>query len=152
MDQYIVPFPDATDPALLVCGGSNVAVTYPENNLICFCPAQFNVITTFAELPKQPTLDPLSPDMMDAFRTISGSFLHEYTHIIGRLGKLSIVANNAQLPNCIHQSTGMLRTPSTRSISSLNTMGSPQPLSCQHLWESRTLLEMPTATNRLLLR
>jgi hypothetical protein len=82
MDQYIVPFPDATDPALLVCGGSNVAVTYPENNLICFCPAQFNVITTFAELPKQPTLDPLSPDMMDAFRTISGSFLHEYTHLI----------------------------------------------------------------------
>jgi hypothetical protein len=55
---------------------------------------QFGIFTTSADYPNQPTLDALSPDLIGAFATVSASFLHEYTHLVGRGSKLSIMASD----------------------------------------------------------
>ncbi|KAH8765297.1 hypothetical protein F5882DRAFT_443079 [Hyaloscypha sp. PMI_1271] len=84
IDFYVHPTPNLARPELLICGANNAASASTENNAITFCPMQFGIFTTSADYPNQPTLDALSPDLIGAFGTVSASFLHEYTHIVGR--------------------------------------------------------------------
>jgi hypothetical protein len=56
IDHYIFPIPNLAHPELLICGGDNAAATITDNNGITFCPEKFKLFTTFADLPKQPTL------------------------------------------------------------------------------------------------
>jgi hypothetical protein len=90
VDKYIHPPTNLLFPDLLICGNENAAYTSTDNNVIAFCPPQFMRPITLAGMtnvpaPQVPGL-PGSPDLLDDFNPMSMTFLHEYTHFLGRIG------------------------------------------------------------------
>lgn len=87
-DIYLPPAKKLVEPDKLVCGAVNGAHTSTDTNVITFCPRQFdNILITVASMAP-PAIDAQPPRLLDEFNTMSMTFLHEYTHLLGRSSKL----------------------------------------------------------------
>jgi len=86
-DIYLPPPTNLVNSNELLCGANNAGFTSTDSNVILFCPVQFTTFLTIASI-QAPFPAALPPNLLANFQAMSMTFLHEYTHLLGRSGML----------------------------------------------------------------